>query len=411
MKSDVKKKRHRVSKGNMSVTIYRWTHPGTGARRWRFGWQNAGQWRYKTCQTLEGAEAEAEKVIDDMAAGCLVMASLPSARQRWLAAVHEAARGDDEAAVLDFLRARHGSAMAAEVAARYIAHKTAEEGERTRHLVHVEREIAAMGEHFKGRHMSDIGADELAAWWTERTAGKARKTAKDTRGHMVALWRWAAEAGYVSAGPSPADKLPRYRLETGERRILTPAELRAVMDAIRPEFRAWAVLGAFAGMRPDEIAPPQKAGMSRARKRGLRCEEIDWEFRCIRVAAEVSKVGNHRIVPLTDACAAGLQWAGVTAGMSGPVCARNPAECGETKRIGAAVFGGQWPKDSLRHSFGSYRNAVLRNLPQVAEEMGTSVAMLHRHYHNPQPAEIGAQWFAFRFVPIETVSLAGISAC
>jgi hypothetical protein len=32
-------------------------------------------------------------------------------------------------------------------------------------------------------------------------------------------------------------------------------------------------------------------------------------------------------------------------------------------------------------------------MPRVAEEMGTSVAMLHRHYHNPQAESLGKEWF------------------
>ena len=42
------------------------------------------------------------------------------------------------------------------------------------------------------------------------------------------------------------------------------------------------------------------------------------------------------------------------------------------------------------------RNAVLRNLPQVAEEMGTSETMLRRHYHNPRTTEEGTAWFNLR---------------
>jgi hypothetical protein len=60
-------------------------------------------------------------------------------------------------------------------------------------------------------------------------------------------------------------------------------------------------------------------------------------------------------------------------------------EAGETVRLGREVFETGWPQDSLCHSYGSYRNAVVRSLPQVADEMGTSETMLRRHYHNPNP--------------------------
>jgi len=82
--------------------------------------------------------------------------------------------------------------------------------------------------------------------------------------------------------------------------------------------------------------------------------------------------------------------------MTGPVCLNNPSQSKELARLGKLIFGGPWPKDILRHSYGSYRNAIIRNMPQLAEEMGTSIAMLHRHYHNPQPEQTGLQWFSIR---------------
>lgn len=99
---------------------------------------------------------------------------------------------------------------------------------------------------------------------------------------------------------------------------------------------------------------------------------------------------------MSDALVAALQWAGIEPGMTGPTTLLNPSQAGELARLGRFVFKSAWPKDSLRHSLGSYRNALVRSLDQVAEEMGTSVAMLHRHYHNSQPQAAGAEWFALR---------------
>jgi hypothetical protein len=110
----------------------------------------------------------------------------------------------------------------------------------------------------------------------------------------------------------------------------------------------------------------------------------------------VSKVATPRKIPLTEAAIAWLHWAGIEPGMTGPVCLRNPSEADELMRLGKLLFGGKWPQDVMRHSAASYRNAIIRNLPQLAEELGTSVAMLNRHYHNPQPREHGVAWFNLR---------------
>lgn len=85
------------------------------------------------------------------------------------------------------------------------------------------------------------------------------------------------------------------------------------------------------------------------------------------------------------------------------------ADVGETKRLGELVFETGWPKDALRHSYGSYRNAVIRSLSQVAEEMGSSEDMLRKHYHNPRSKAEGEAWFNLRppegdaFAPEATV--------
>ena len=41
----------------------------------------------------------------------------------------------------------------------------------------------------------------------------------------------------------------------------------------------------------------------------------------------------------------------------------------------------KWRNNALRHSFGSYRMTEIQNMPQLAYEMGNSVAIIKRHYH------------------------------
>jgi hypothetical protein len=60
-----------------------------------------------------------------------------------------------------------------------------------------------------------------------------------------------------------------------------------------------------------------------------------------------------------------------------------------------------WPHDWLRHTYGTNRNAILRNLAQVAEEMGTSVDMMEEHYHQPIEESAGESYFSLRPVDLE----------
>ncbi|NDD55906.1 pyridoxamine 5'-phosphate oxidase, partial [bacterium] len=147
-------------------------------------------------------------------------------------------------------------------------------------------------------------------------------------------------------------------------------------------------LGAWAGLRPEEAAP-QKSKLADGR-RGVSWEDIDFDFNIIRISPETAKVERPRIVPMCAELKAFL----LPLRGTGAICQGNPVHDKTLVMLGEKVFGGRWPADCLRHSYGSYRNAEIRNLTQVAEEMGTSVEMLHRHYHNPRPGHEAALWFA-----------------
>ena len=239
----------------------------------------------------------------------------------------------------------------------------------------------------------------------------ADKTRNEIRSYLVGLWNWAVKDGIHPATVTAAQKLPRVKDVARERDIiiLTPRGFYALAEEIKPKFRGWLVLCALCGMRPEEVSPVQDAAKTRRDKRGILLEEIDWRFKMIRVPKEVSKVKTVRNIPLSETALAWLKWAGIEEGQTGPVCLENPTEAEETKRLGKVVFKTGWPQDVLRHSYASYRNAELHNLPKVAEEMGTSVRMLNQDYHNPRAEEEALEWWAmrpdgFRLVPMESTS-------
>jgi integrase len=391
-------KSFRVCKGTACVTVFPWIHPTTGKRRWRFAVEDStakGGWRYKTSKTKDEAKVAAEKALEQMSAGGLVWDMLPTKRRKFLEELHAEISEHDEEAVLAFVRSRHKSSDVGTAVARFMEHKEVEAGEKTPHLKRARKVLEDMAKAFPGKTVVEIHLPELKAWYDERTGNVGWKRKQDIRTVLVMFWKWCQIEQMV--GPDPftvAKRLPSPGSQHGERRVLTHEEMKKLLETVAPEWRAWAVLGGFGGLRPEEIAPAEND--KKAQKRGLHCEEIDWKFGVIRLPGIVSKVGLPRLIPLNDALRAGLEWAGIKEGMNGPVCLSNPSDAGETRRLGKEVFGDGWPQDALRHSYGSFRNAVVRSLAQVAEEMGTSVVMMGRHYHNPKAEEEGAEWFALR---------------
>lgn len=388
------RKGFRVRVGHISLKVFPY------GDKWRFGYRGeGGRWRYVTRRTKAEITSEAEATIEGMAGG-FTWARLRRDGQEVLAELWKAAGGDlgQIRAAIRYLEARRRSAAVGASVDRYIAHKEAEAGGWTPYVRGLSSILAGLKDSFPERSLADIDGAELTAWWQKRCTGVSGTRKSYIRTAIVGFWRWCRREGLVPDGMTVAERLPVVPKDKPTRRVLTRAELEGVLEEVAGEFRAWVVLGAWAGLRPEEIAPHSEA---RPGKRGLLCEEIDWDFRVIRVPEAVSKVGFPRVVPMSAVLCRALAWAGLGPGMTGPVCLRNPSEARETRRLGKKLFGGPWPKDVLRHSFGTYRNAVLRNLPQVAEEMGTSVAMLHRHYHNPAPEADGVDWFA-EWVPISS---------
>lgn len=400
MSAKAKRKSSKITRGALEVTVY--PHP----KGWRFAWRRGGSdpWQYTTRSTKQEAEEAAWIKLGELASSeSLQWSTLSRRRREFLQEIHESVPEGEEHGVLSYLRSRSKSAEVGAAVERFAEWKAAADGELTPHMRRVLRCLRTMAKDFSGRRVADIEAAELAQWWTKRGDGLSDKSKHDLRAHLVAFWRWCLREHLAGTDPvTVAERIPPIGTGKGERQVWTAHDLRRLLASVDTRWRVWVVLGAFAGMRPEEVSPPTKGGAKKRHKRGLHCEDIDWTFGAISIPPEVSKVDTPRRVPFNEALRAGLAWAGIEPGMTGPVCPVNPAEDGELKRLGKVLFGAAgWPRNALRHSYGSYRNAIIRDLPRLAEEMGTSVAMLHRNYHNPQPDELGREWFGVDFSQIE----------
>ena len=56
----------------------------------------------------------------------------------------------------------------------------------------------------------------------------------------------------------------------------------------------------------------------------------------------------------------------------------------------------KWKKNALRHSYISYRLALVQNENQVAMESGNSPDMIHHHYKQLVTQEEGREWFEIK---------------
>lgn len=392
------RKKFRVTEGNSHASIY----PYRDA--WRFGWRESpeAKWQYTTVRgTKEQATEAAREKLREIHAGGIIWSSLSPSRRHFLEAVHREASADDQDAVLTFLAGRKKSGRLPDAVARFMAFKTvSKKGKQTAHLEQVGRDLAHLAAAFPESLVIDLTLDQLAAWWQERTgsAGDARR--RSIRTSLVTFWMWARKDGIAGNDQDTlAQRLPTIAAEEGSLEIFSIPELEYLLSVIERKWFPLVILGAFQGIRPEEIAPKKKNTKQR-----LRWEDLDWEFDSIRISKHVAKGGKRpRTIPLHPVTRAWLEAYGAGPTWTGPIAADNPSEVHPraTTAWGDALaarfpdrFTG-WPKDALRHSYASYRNAVLRNLAQVAEEMGNSIGQLHWHYHNPRTTKQGQEFFDF----------------
>ncbi len=188
-------------------------------------------------------------------------------------------------------------------------------------------------------------------------------------------------------------RIPRPRGEHGRPGVLSADELREVLAHVGAAWLPFVALGAFAGLRRSEIEQ-------------LDWSDVRWEEKLIHVRSEVAKntrrlAGDERFVPMREQLLAWLH--GYRDKRTGPVCTRTrfedelnrlrtEAKNEDGKVVRPVVIQGKWPKNALRHTYGSCRCSEAKNMPLVAEEMGNSVPVLKRDYRNPRTDREVAAW-------------------
>jgi integrase len=222
------------------------------------------------------------------------------------------------------------------------------------------------------RPIASIMTPEIQRFIDSRGVGERRKF--NLRAAIVSLFRWAERMTYVAGPKTNAEKVEKIERAPGQINVLSPDQMRTLLDNVRKEFLPWLAIGAFAGIRSEEIAPDRKS-----KKSPLRWDDFDWKRRVVMVRAETAKTKEAREVPILANLA---EWLAPWRSAAGAICTREPSRS-ETSRLGKFIGG--WKHNALRDSFCSYRASITQNIPQVSYEMGNSIAMVKRSYHRRQP--------------------------
>ena len=270
---------------------------------------------------------------------------------------------------LAHLAAVERTCTVAELSAEFQAAK-GKDGAKPNYLKDLKYRLAAFTADFGPRKVAEIQKHELAAWLRDLDASAQSK--KNHHTVLRTMFNFAVESAYAPVnfltGIAPA------KIRRGPPPILTPAQLRAILEKTDPAYLPYLTIGAFAGLRMSELE-------------NLDWSEIDLAERLILVNSE-GKTGR-RYVKVSDNLAA---WLAPLAQKQGLVISPRSAR---TARRNACTYAelAEWPDNGLRHSFASYHVAHHKNTANTAHEMGNSEKMVKAHYENlVKPAE-GAAWW------------------
>lgn len=285
------------------------------------------------------------------------------------------------------LRERRGVApiLAEEAVAQFLKAQT-EAGASHKYRDQIRYEGKKFAERFEGCKLGDITRGEVLAWI--QSFKKLSPTSRFATFRIAsAIFGHGVTMGWIGANPCAglSRRMPR---SLPPKQILKPAQLLALLQhADSRVMRPWLCLGAFAGLRPIEVAR-------------LHWEDIDWDRGLIFVRPDVAKQTKRhhtegRFVTITDALRA---WMPATKGRSGPIIPVADAAIKRAKRATVQKAEVTIPHDALRHSFATYHYALHGDGAATAKELGhTTTAMTFRAYARRDVGRDDAQrWFGLR---------------
>jgi integrase len=294
------------------------------------------------------------------------------------------------AVVAEYIR-RHGSATTTvdELSATFLASR-AKLQRSEKHLTSLRCLFKRFGASFPKERLADLTSDQVEGWLHDLNVGPV--TVNSYRTLLHSLFEYALRKKLCAENPVKA--VERMTVKSDEVGILTPQQLVKMLAPAKGDVRTTIAIGAFAGIRPEEIAR-------------LTWAEVSLEKGYITVTAAKSKTAQHRYVKILPCLELWLRPLIGSGSIQGDNFRRR---YDQTRRLaGFAVRGNQasrdegetllpWPHDALRHSFASYHLAKFQNAPALALELGhQSNALIFSNYRR-RVAEAEATEY-FNLVP------------
>ena len=256
--------------------------------------------------------------------------------------------------------------------------KTKEESKRRPEYLRVQRVVLGkFASEFGAQQLNELSAERIDEWlkaqpWSMRTRLNYFNDLRNLLGFGV-------KKGYLATNPLARLEAPAVD-EADAPGILTPGEAAVLLTAAEEKgglVTPFFAIGLFAGLRTAELLK-------------LDWSSIDLDEQTIAVAPHVSKTREHRYVSISDNLKLWLLPHRRQKGAIKPAAWRYHAEAAR-KASGLK----EWPKNALRHSFGSYHYAMHHNAAMTAAMLGhrNDTRTLFEHYRAlAKPRDAAAFW-------------------
>lgn len=254
--------------------------------------------------------------------------------------------------------------------------------------------------------ISHICTKEIEEWLGKLTTSLV--TRNNFRRHVITLFNFARRRGYLPRDrETEARWLEKPKLKSKPIQIFTPQELSELLAVAEGQPKLAIALGAFTGIRSAEMLR-------------LRWENFNWEEGVIDLGCDQTKTASRRLVPILEPLRAWIapfvKREGSVLDYSLPVClaeafattAKKAHKARKANDPDAPEF--RWKANALRHSFASYRLAMIEDVAKVSLEMGNSPQKIFNNYRKVVTKSQSVAWFSVmpkapeNIVPMDAVA-------
>jgi integrase len=271
-----------------------------------------------------------------------------------------------------------------EASGQLLASKLSEREVGTKWLIKLEEYLNVFAEEFGAVQVTQLTAPEISRWLARLPSSP--RTRNNLRAAIVQLFRWCKANRYLPDDAiTEAERVKKLKIRKPETILTwTPEEMQQRLYVCTMDELPAQVIGAFAGVRPEELRPqyPDKSPLA--------WDDFDWDEKIIHLRSDTSKVNEARHIPILPVLDAWLQ---PFKNRYGPCCKQGRTCNSNGAMVIAKLSGIPHKRNANRHSFITYWMAIHKDIGRCSEECGTSIYKIKANYKRPANLRIANAYF------------------